>query len=192
MQRVAVGLTVGLLGWLAVGPAEAGRGTFNLFEAGLGTTSAPEGGRDPGWALGVSYGATLKPRWSPVRFYLLANLHGEHLAFDDGYGPWLRRTDLTVSVSQRTLLPVSRLARVYVEAGLGARLGLRDRAAWGVEGAFEPVLLLAVGGQLRWSRDISTGLRVATEPLAPRVLPIDDGVSTRPRVTALVTLGVHF
>lgn len=191
-MRVLLGSVISSLVWLgaAEGTASA-KGTFEIFEAAVGTAGTPDADPDSGLALALSYGATLKFSRSPLRFYLLANLHGEHLRASAD-GPRLERTDLMASFSLRTLLPVGQLLRLYLEGGLGARLGIRDREAWGTETGIEPVLFVGGGAQLRWTRAFSTGLRVAYEPLEPSILPIDGGRATRPRHTALLTVGIHF
>ena len=174
--------------------ADGGQGTYFLLDGALGVGTSPYRNGEPAWGGALAIGPTLGHRRTRLRWHLLGNLQ---LQFTPaGGGPSaIERTDVGLFLSQRTVLPVVFPLRIYLETGFGARYGERRPRDPGLGltlATWEPLVVLALGVQLRWTERWSVGLRGAWEPLAPAETVIDLGIQQRTRGTLALTVGVHF
>jgi hypothetical protein len=163
-----------------------------MFEGSAGASAAAHDAGASGWTAGLAFGPTLKLSRSPLRFHLLGNVQARRIAVSDAWS----RADFLYFLSQRTVLPVVFPLRLYLETGLGVRQAVVERASevglLELEPLLEPLLALALGAQLRWTREWSVGLRAGWEPAIAASSALDLGAPRAPNLTFALTLGAHF
>ncbi len=202
MRRLVPSLFIAALGVLGASNAYA-QGTYHVLEVNAGLSESNYRPSNANLSYGASIGYTLKARDFPIRWYLLANVRGRGSYFSENYRGSIYQVDQTDAeafVSVRALLPVSKQLRLFVEGGLGGRLyhlsvnrddGLTDYG----EAHLSSLGVLAVGAQLRLSKEFSIGARFeGSRPLETDLpgydLPFGDQEPARG--LASVFLGVHF
>ena len=185
IRALQVTALVGITGGSA--PARAG-GTFLMFEGSAGASAPAHDAGASGWTAGLAFGPTLKLSRSPLRFHLLGNVQARRIAVSDARS----RADFLYFLSQRTVLPVVFPLRLYLETGLGVRQAVVERASEAGLIELEPLLALALGAQLRWTREWSVGLRAGWEPAIAASPALDLGAPRAPDLTFALTLGAHF
>lgn len=197
------GLALALaISWALPASAEA-KGTFFLLEIDTGIGEPAYASAPPGLNYGVSFGVSWKLKTFPVRWYLLGTATGRNGAasgLHEGVPFTANRTDFDLYIAERSVLPVWRFVRLYVEAGIGRRHHTqavrRGRELGSLTSSSSALLLVfAAGVQARLSKTFSLGLR-------GEVTPLDSGVDltafaaglapTRNRTALLGQIGVHF
>lgn len=181
--------------WILPSVARAERGTYGLFELRLGSNWGA--GAQAGLAGGVSLGATLKPRGSPIRFYPLINLDGQHLPPTHLADGFIERHQLQATGSLRVVIPViDRWLRVFGEGGVGLRFGrvrVAQTPALLTQEGGGTVLQLGGGLQFRVHRNVSFGVRTLyqwTPPASDLAFRLQDAANDD--VQAVAMLGFHF
>lgn len=202
LRRGALATAVVAVGLLHPTTARAG-GPFFIVEVQGGLGEAAYAGAAPGLAYGVSAGATLKFGGFPVRWYLLGTMIGRNSVVEgqhDGIGFEADRQELDLFVSQRTVIPVWRYLRVFLETGIGQRRSsqvlrrseeLKDLS----ESAQQLLIVLALGAQARLTEVFSVGLRAEMTPLNPDADLTTFAADLRPepnRLSLFAQVAVHF
>ena len=182
--------------------ARAG-GPFFIVEVQGGFGEAAYAGAAPGLAYGVSAGATLKTAALPLRWYLLGTVIGRNSVVEgqhQGIGFEADRQEVDLFVSQRTVIPVWRYLRLFVETGIGQRrfsqtLRRSDQLGDLSESAQQLLLVLAFGAQARLTEALSVGLRGEMTPLSPDpdLTGLAAGLQPEPnRLSLFAQVAVHF
>lgn len=197
-----LGLVVLAIASLSASRAEA-KGTYFLIELGSGLSESAYSAGAAGLTYGLSAGTTFKPKALPIRFALLANVAGRNASaggFHEGVPFSAARTDLDLYVSERTIIPVWRFVRFYVEAGLGQRWQSQTIDRGGDLGRLSSrssdlLLVLAAGLEARLNSLFSVGLRGELNPLSPDpdlATLAADLAPTSNRSALTLQLGLHF
>jgi hypothetical protein len=189
-----------LLAALAPTPARAQYVVVEL-NTGFGTSAYESG--PIGLAYGASAGLTLRYDPLPFRFYFLGTIAARNATaggLHQGVSMSAERRDLDVYAAERTILPIFGPFRIYGEVGFGERwmketisrsAGLGMLSASGTE----PILVLALGLELRFSDMFSAGVRGELMPITSDLDLAGYAADFAPRSarSALMgQLGVHF
>lgn len=179
------------------------KGTWFIVEVQGGVAESAYSGGGLGVAYGLSAGATVKFKSFPVRWYLLASVLGRNTWVQgrhQGIGFDAERRELDLFFALRTVVPVWRLLRVYVELGLGQRL-LSQTIQRGEQlgslnqSADHLLLVLGVGLQARLTNQFSVGLRGEITPLdaGPDLTTFAADLEPEPnRLSLFAQIALHF